>query len=356
MRCSHCGMEVPEGRHCARCGALQERPGDRLHSFALHPGEHVLSPNLASTLLPHLAAQHLHLARWLLLGGGALVTVLAATGLVGEATVIAAILVPVLYLAYLRRVDSFSGDPLAVLAGTVLAGGILGVGATLGASALGNRLGGGGVLVLDSLVAAVMVGVTPLLPLALLRRRHPETLDGLVLGVAAGAGFAMAETLVNLAGAVSGSGLRASPANWVFTLLSAALLVPLLAGGGAGLVAASLWRRPGGHAAALRAAGLPLAVVAAVAFLCGSEVLDEAALSPAFVVLWQAAVVGGVVVAARILLHATLLDEVADRGFREEVCAHCGRRGFVGGFCPHCGAAQRRSAATRRGRPAPLVA
>jgi len=46
----------------------------------------------------------------------------------------------------------------------------------------------------------------------------------------------------------------------------------------------------------LRAAGLPLAVIADICFAGGSEVLDDAGLSPLFVLLWQAVVVAAVVV------------------------------------------------------------
>jgi hypothetical protein len=127
------------------------------------------------------------------------------------------------------------------------------------------------------------------------------------------------------------------PANWVFTLFSAALLIPLLHGSCSGLVAASLWRRRGGHAAALRAAGLPLAVIADIAFAAGSEVLDDAGLSPLFVLLWQAVVVAGVLIAIRLLIHAAVLDEGSALGLREVQCGHCGRRLEAARFCPHCG-------------------
>jgi hypothetical protein len=210
---------------------------------------------------------------------------------------------------------------------------------TAAADAIGNGLGPGGVIVLTCCVAIVAELLKPAAPLLLLRRRFPHTLDGLVLGVAAGAGYALAQTLVNLVGAVGGGQLRTDPANWVFTLFSAALLIPLLHGSCTGLVAASLWRPRGGRDAALRAAGLPLAVIADAGFTAGSEVLDDAGLSPLFVLLWQALVVGAVLVAIRLLIHAAVLDEATELGVRELVCHHCGRRVEAAGFCPHCGVA-----------------
>jgi hypothetical protein len=124
----------------------------------------------------------------------------------------------------------------------------------------------------------------------------------------------------------------------VSTLFSAALLIPLLHGSCSGLVSASLWRPRGGRDAALRAAGLPLAIIADIGFAAGSQVLDDAGLSPLFVLLWQAVVVAAVLVAVRLLLHAAVLDEGAALGLREVRCQHCGRTVEAAGFCPHCGA------------------
>jgi RsiW-degrading membrane proteinase PrsW (M82 family) len=310
----------------------------RLHHFVLHPGEHLTTPSVISTLVPRLAHERSHLFRWGLLGGVALVALLAVTGLVVPAIWVAALLVPVLYISYLREADVFADEPLLVLLATVVAGAVVGVALTAAGDAIGKGLGAGGVVLLTTVLAAVAELLKPALPLLLLRRRFPNTLDGLVFGVAAGAGFALAQTLLNLTGSLGGVALRVDPANWVFTLLSAALLIPLLHGSCSGLVAASLWRPRGGHAAALRAAGLPLAVIAAIAFAAGSEVLDDAGLTPLFVLLWQAVVVAGVLVAVRLVIHASVLDEGASLGLREVRCQHCGRTLEAGRFCPQCGA------------------
>ena len=118
------------------------------------------------------------------------------------------------------------------------------------------------------------------------------------------------------------------------------------------MVAASLWRPRGGRDAALRAAGLPLAVIADVCFVVGSEILDDAGLSPLFVLLWQALTVAAVLVAIRVLLHAAVLDEGTALGLREQRCHHCGATVEGAGFCPRCGvglgAAERRTAALNR--------
>ena len=97
----------------------------------------------------------------------------------------------------------------------------------------------------------------------------------------------------------------------------------------------------------MRAAGLPLAIIADVCFVAGSEILDDAGLSPLFVLLWQALTVAAVLVAVRVLLHAAVLDEGTALGLREQRCHHCGATVEAAGFCPQCGVllAARRHAA-----------
>ncbi|MBJ7608777.1 MAG: PrsW family intramembrane metalloprotease [Candidatus Dormibacteraeota bacterium] len=337
MRCAHCRAEVPDGEFCTRCGAHRSEGRDRLRHFALRPGEHIATPGVLSTLLPRLAHGRVHLFRWALIAGVAAVAILAATGLVVPAIWVAALVVPALYLTYLREAEVFGREPLLVLLATVVAGGLLGLALTAAANQLGDNLGGGGVIALTVGVAVLAELLKPVVPLLALRRRFPHTLEGLVLGVAAGTGYALAQTLLNLLGTSGGAPLRVDPSSWVFTLFSAALLIPLLHGSCTGLVTASLWRPRGGREAGLRAAGLPLALVADIGFTVGSELLDDAGLSPLFVLLWQAVVVSAVLIAIRLVVHAATLDEAAELGVREVVCPHCGRRVEAAGFCPHCG-------------------
>jgi RsiW-degrading membrane proteinase PrsW (M82 family) len=328
---------VPDGLYCTRCGAHRVKGAARTHHFALRPNEHLATPAVLSTLLPRLAHERVHLFRWALIGGAVLVGLLAATGLVIPAIWVAALLVPALYIAYLRVADVYADAPVLVLVGTVVAGAVVGVAVTAVANGIGKGLGAGGVIVLATVVAVIAELLKPVAPLLLLRRRFPNTLDGLVFGVAAGVGYALAQTLVNLTGSLGGVSLRVDPSNWVFTLFSAAILIPLLHGSCSGLVSASLWRPRGGRDAALRAAGLPLAVIADVCFVVGSEILDDAGLSPLFVLLWQALVVAAVLVAVRVVLHAAVLDEGTALGLHEQRCHHCGATVEAAGFCPHCG-------------------
>jgi hypothetical protein len=337
VTCSHCGATVPEGPYCTRCGAHQVKGPLRLHHFAARPAEHLATPAVLSTLLPRLAHERVHLFRWALIAGVVLVGLLAATGLVIPAIWVAALLVPALYVAYLRVADVFADAPVLVLLATVGAGAVVGVALTAVADAIGKGLGAGGVILLTTGTAVVAELLKPAAPLVFLRRRFPNTLDGLVFGVAAGVGYALAQTVVNLTGSLGGVALRVDPSNWVFTLVSAAVLIPLLHGSCSGLVAASLWRPRGGRDAALRAAGLPLALIADICFVAGSEVLDDAGLSPLFVILWQALTVAAVLVAIRVLLHAAVLDEGAALGLHQQRCQHCGASVEAAGFCPQCG-------------------
>jgi RsiW-degrading membrane proteinase PrsW (M82 family) len=351
VTCAHCGAEVPDGEFCTRCGAHRGKGTLRLHQYALRPGEHVAAPNVLSTLLPRLTHERLHSFRWGLIAGIIVVTVLAATGLVVPAIWASTLLVPVLYLAYLRETDVYADAPVLVLAATVIAGAAVGVAVTAAGDALGAGLGAGGVILIGVGIAVVAELLKPVVPLLLLHRRFPSTVDGLVFGVAAGVGYALAQACVNLSGALAGVPLRVEPSGWTFTLFSVGLLIPLLHGSCSGLVAAALWRPRGGRDAALRAAGLPLAITADVLFTAGSEILDDAGLSPLFVLLWQAVVVAAVLIAVRMLLHAAVLDEAAELGLREVHCHVCGRTVDAAAFCPDCGASVTGAVPARTAEP-----
>lgn len=342
---------MPSGEFCTRCGAHAERGPLRVHRFVLWPAEHVAAPHVLSTLLPRLSHERGHAFRWGVLGGAALVALLATTGLVAAALWVAAVLVPLLYLSYMREVDVFADAPVLVLGATVASGAAVGVVVTVVANRVGSGLGASGVILLLAVTAVIAEALKPAAPLALLRRRFPSTVDGLVFGVAAGAGYALAQTVVNLAGPASSGGFRVAPSGWLPTLLSVGVLIPLVHGSCSGLVAAALWRR-GGADGALRRVGLPLAVIADVAFTAGSEVLDDARLGAVAVLLWQAATVAAVLVAVRMLLHAAILEEGAELGLHEVRCASCGRAVEAAAYCPACGAAIAAPLTARRPRAA----
>jgi len=61
--------------------------------------------------------------------------------------------------------------------------------------------------------------------------------------------------------------------------------------------------------------------------------------NPLFILAWQAAIVGAVLIYVRYLLHHSLLEEAAHMGFADTVCPGCHLVIVASGFCPHCGVA-----------------
>jgi len=93
------------------------------------------------------------------------------------------------------------------------------------------------------------------------------------------------------------------------------------------------------------------AVLAHVAFSAGTEVMKATSVNALFILIWQAALVGALLIYIRYLLHHALLDEAAHMGFAETVCANCHMHIVASGFCPNCGMALSAAPTSiRRGR------
>jgi hypothetical protein len=82
-----------------------------------------------------------------------------------------------------------------------------------------------------------------------------------------------------------------------------------------------------------------MAVLAHIAFSAGTEVMKETAVNALFVLIWQAAIVGALLIYMRYLLHHALLEEAAHMGYAETVCPNCHMHIVASGFCPNCGMA-----------------
>ena len=136
VACSHCGVEVPVGRFCVRCGEPQvataagdEAPGPataaggggrrRMGSFAAAPNERVFGPSLVSTFFPRLPRSDLGSFRLGLALGIGLIAGLTLAGLYPVALAVAAAVVPALIVVYVYAVDVYEDEPLTVLVGTV---------------------------------------------------------------------------------------------------------------------------------------------------------------------------------------------------------------------------------------------
>jgi hypothetical protein len=125
----------------------------------------------------------------------------------------------------------------------------------------------------------------------------------------------------------------------LFDLATLAVFQPLLQGSATGMIVATIWRYRRGRLEGREIGGVAMAVFAHIAFSGGSHVLKDAGISQLFVLVWQASVVGALLVYIRYLLHHALLEEAAHMGFAETVCPNCHMHIVASGFCPNCGVA-----------------
>ena len=359
MRCDHCSNDVPDGAFCTRCGAHQgtseEAVGDpklREHRYAAHPSEHVAQPTIFTTLFPHLGHHKVHEFRWAFIAGLAGVVILYLIGLITAAILVSALLIPVLYLIYLYEAQVYRDEPAVVLGFTIGGGVILGLIVSAIQAflyhpvlSIAHPFGGGGIdfgaLLFAGLLLPIVQEVLKPIPSFLLPNRadFPETVDGLVFGVAAGLGFALAETLVNFGPVIQSLPPQVKPGNWIFPLITIAVLQPLLQGSCTGMIVAAIWRQARGGLGGREIGAVAMAFLAHVAFSLGSIVIADAAISPLAVIIWQTVVVAAVLIYVRYLLHHSLLEEAAHMGYAETVCPSCHRHIVASGFCPNCGRA-----------------
>jgi RsiW-degrading membrane proteinase PrsW (M82 family) len=358
VRCDHCSNDVPDGVFCTRCGAHQgttKEIGDaktRVHRYAAHPGEHVVQPSVFTTLFPHLGHHKIHEFRWAFIAGLAGILVLYIAGLITAAILVATFLVPVLYLIYLYEAQVYRDEPALVLGFTIGGGAVLGLVLTLIERALfnpyanvGNPLRNAGLsigalLFIGLLVPVVQEAVKPLPALFLPNRvDFPETVDGLVFGIAAGLGFSVAESLVAFSSALANLPVHLAPGNWIFDLTTLAVFQPLMQGSATGIIVAAVWRYRRGRLGRRELAGVAVAFAAHVAFALGTQVLKDALVSQLLILVWQALLVGALLIYVRYLLHHALLEEAAHMGYAETVCPNCHMHIVASGFCPNCGMA-----------------
>ena len=358
MRCDHCANDVPDGVFCTRCGAHQGTaaevgdPKTRENRYAAHPGEHVVQPSVFTTLFPHLGQHKIHEFRWGFAAGLAGILILYVAGLITAAILVATFLVPVLYLIYLYEAQVYRDEPAIVLGFTIGGGALIGLvlalierGLSNPYAGVGNPLrnagiGAGMLLFIGILIPIVQEALKPL-PALLLPNRgdFPETVDGLVFGIAAGLGFSVAESLVGFSSVITSLPAHMAPGNWIYDLTTLAIFQPLLQGSATGIVVAAIWRYRRGRFARRELGGLGTAVVAHIAFALGTLLLKDSQVNALFVLVWQATVVGAVLIYVRYLLHHSLLEEAAHMGFAETVCPNCHMHIVASGFCPNCGMA-----------------
>lgn len=350
--CEHCGRETPDEPFCTWCGAPRVSQGagprPRSQDFAAHSGEHVSQPSVITTLLPHLPRHRVHEFRWALIGGIAVIVALVGAGLIVAAILAGAVLVPTLYLVYLYEAQVYRDEPARVLGLTMVAGAVIGLVVSLVVEIVEPlRVNLGAVPTNYLLVTAIAVPLIQevLKPLPVLglwasggQSKFSETIDGLTFGVAAGLGFAAAETIVQFSKVIGSEPVRTSSSTWLSLVLGAAIFVPLLQGTCTGIIAAVLWR-PGRLKQPFYLFGIPLALGGHILFSVVSQVLQDSHVNGFVVLFFQAAVVGGLLVYIRYLVQEALFDEAKDFGFQVVTCPHCGHTVGAAAFCPLCGGA-----------------
>jgi RsiW-degrading membrane proteinase PrsW (M82 family) len=343
---------------CTRCGAHQGTtaefgdPKTREHRYAAHPGEHVAQPSVFTTLFPHLGHHKIHEFRWAFTAGVAGILVLYLAGLITAAILVAAFLVPVLYLIYLYEAQVYRDEPALVLGFTIGGGIIIGIVVTVLSRIIYDPLlytvnpfsnagvSVGGLLIVGLLLPVVQEVLKPLPALFLPNRADfPETVDGLVFGVAAGLGFSLAEALIGFSSVLTSLPAHVAPGNWIYDLATLAIFSPLLQGSATGMIVATIWRYRRGRLAGREMGGVLMAVIAHIAFAAGTQVMKETAVNQLFILVWQAAIVGALLIYIRYLLHHALLEEAAHMGYAETVCPSCHMHIVASGFCPNCGMA-----------------
>lgn len=383
MTCPTCGATVPEvARYCHRCGTDERAGGNarRTDSFAIEPGEPVASFNLVSSLMPMASGSGAQAYKFALAAAVAVPVGAAMLGYLAFAFAAAAVVIPTAYLVYLYDVNEWEDQPIPVVLATVVLAAVLGALFTLLwqevllEPSLVTR-GRGGESVLDTGRLLVMGLVVPIGAMVLAqagptflasRDAFDDLIDGLTFGVASGATFAAAETLVLNRSLFSSLGSVDQPdsALWGALVLSAAIVKPVVYGAAAGLAVAAfsgVGEGPGRTGAAhLR--GVVESVVAVAVYLVGLELAAtfvEGTGGAVVGLLWGAIVAAVVVVRVRFVLHVAVLEAALEATARDAVptlanhgigfCSTCQMPLLEdASFCSACGASVRAASKTDR--------
>src|SRR5258708_18222031 len=151
----------------------------------------------------------------------------------------------------------------------------------------------GGLIILGLLFPVVQEAVKPLPAFFLPKRADfPETVDGLVFGIAAGLGFSLAQALIGFSEVLTGLPAHVEPGNWIYDLTTLAVLQPLLQGSATGMIVAAIWRWRRGRLAGREIGAVAMAVIAHAAFAGGTHLRKEPSVSPRFILVSQAAIGG----------------------------------------------------------------
>jgi len=216
MECAVCRTDVPAGEYCGLCGDHLTEHRDkgakwlRVRAYSASPGEHLLRPNIVSTLFPHLAPSS---RLPFLTGLGLIFAALIATTMLrlpAALITVAALGLPLLFLIYLQESDVYRDVPTSTLVVTAGLGIGLGVGWVLLTGAkmaraydvgLGMGIAGSRVL-RDGLgvpIGGLLLMLVPALLVRLVRPGPRESLDGFAIGALGALMFTAAAQMTRLA-------------------------------------------------------------------------------------------------------------------------------------------------------------
>jgi hypothetical protein len=373
VECPVCQTEVPEGEFCGLCGIPLKDHGAsgpgwlRITAYSASPGEHLLRPNIVSSLFPHLSPSS---RMPFLVGLIVIVLALLATSvfrLPAALITVAALGLPLLFLIYLQESDVYNDVPTGTLVATAGLGIGLGVGWVLVTGAvvaqaydvgLGMGIAGSRIL-RDGLgvpLGGVILMLVPALLVRLFRRGAREALDGFAIGALGALMFTAAAQMTRLAPQFAGGMVaKARPMNGLIVEAGIrGVAVPLTAAAVGGLIGAALWfTRPDNkkhqHRNFVRIALACFALVVLLMY-AGLGLVDVARFPQLLQLALHLTVAAVALLALRIGLHLALLHEAHDEILSDEplLCPHCGTVVPDMAFCVACGAATRASSRSSR--------
>ena len=338
--------------------------------------------NVVSSLMPLASGSAPQTYRWAL-GLGILIPVVAgALGFLAFAFVAAALVVPAVYVVYMYDVNQWEDQPVGVVLGAIGAAAALAVGFTFlwHAGILGDDLAPVDIdgtesgirwtsfLVLVLLVPIVGEVLKQVGPILLARLpAFDDMIDGLTFGVAAGAAFAAAETIVVNRGLFSTFGQVDSPdaGFWVSLILSAAVVKPIVYGAATGIAVASFSGLGAGYDGFKPGyfRGLAEALAANILFQGGLFFAARLEGTKGAVVglVWGALIAAALVVRLRYLLHYAVLEAALEAastgaGLKDAArgtayCPSCEMPLMAGAnFCVACGTSVRAGSKVTRAR------
>ncbi|MEY2447461.1 MAG: hypothetical protein QOH79_937 [Acidimicrobiaceae bacterium] len=359
MNCPRCSTEYPgAARFCASCGADVRTTGEgsahRRGAYAAHPGEPVTSFNIVTSLMPLASGSTPQTYKFALGIGLLLPIVFAAVGLLPLALACAAFVVPVVYVLYLYDVNQWEDEPVPVVLGTVLLAAALGAVFTLlwrdgilgGALAFVGRgrsahVDAKSLIVIGLLVPIVGEILKQIGPLWLsTRTRFDDLLDAVTFGVASGAAFAAAETIVLHHDVILGGTSRFEHVNaalWISLVVTTGLLKPVIYGAATGIALAGFSGLGSGYDGFKSGywRGLAEAVGVNIAFQLGLYFagLLGGTLGVMLGLIWALVIAVAVVIRLRFVLHTALLEGALEHAAVRSIPPTASRDI---GFCSEC--------------------